>query len=139
MKVDLASLSVPGPTSNALTAPFWQSAEAGRLTIQQCGSCDKWVFYPRAICPHCWADALEWQMASGKGRLKSFSVIWKPGHPGWIAATPYVVGLVELAEGPTMLSHILVPADGVAVGDPLHFAPTNIGGRILPCFAREAT
>lgn len=139
MTVDLASLSVPGPPANALTAPFWQAAESGRLTLQHCGACGTWVFYPRAICPHCWADALVWQQASGAGRLKSFSVIWKPGHPGWIPATPYAVGLVELAEGPTMLSHILASADGIAVGDTLFFAPTNIGGRTMPCFARQTT
>ncbi|MCE8470816.1 OB-fold domain-containing protein, partial [Rhodovulum sulfidophilum] len=59
-------------------------------------------------------------------------LIWKPGHPGWIPAAPYVVGLVELAEGPTMLSHILGKAP--EIGMDLTLAPTNTGGRVLPCF-----
>lgn len=131
----LASLTVPGPTIIPLTAPFWQAAAQGRLLIQRCGACQQAVFYPREICPHCWADALDWTEASGKGQLKSFSIIAKPGHPGWQPAAPYAVGLVALAEGPTMLSLILCEAP--KVGMPLTLAPTDIGGRILPAFGPD--
>lgn len=134
MTVKLTDLEVPGPTETALTRPFWDAASEGRLLIQRCGACNKAVFYPRAICPHCWSDALVWEEASGQGSLKSFSEIWKPGHPGWIPATPYFVGLVELDEGPTMLSHIISAGQKVGAGAPLRFAPTQIGGRVLPCF-----
>lgn len=135
MTEELADLEVPGPTETALTRPFWDAAAEGVLLIQRCGACGKAVFYPRAICPHCWSDALAWEEASGQGCLKSFSEIWKPGHPGWIPATPYLVGLVELAEGPTMLSHIFRDGQEVSVGASLRFAPTRIGRRTLPCFA----
>lgn len=128
----LSDLKVPGPTIIALTEPFWTAAAEGRLLIQRCGDCHKAVFYPREICPHCWSDQLSWEEASGEGRLKSFSRIHKPGHPGWALVTPYVVGLVELSEGPTMLSHIL--AEDPFVGMALHLEPTDIGGRILPAF-----
>ena len=128
-----AGLSVPGPTTIPLTEPFWAAAEQGLLTTQKCASCGSHVFYPRGRCPNCWADALDWVQVSGKGRLKSFSEVWKPGNPGWIPATPYVVGLVTLDEGPTLLSTIL--CEGVpTVGESLTFVPFNIGGRVLPCF-----
>jgi uncharacterized OB-fold protein len=130
----LADLTVPGPTTTALSEPFWKAVDAGKLVIQHCKSCDQSVFYPRSLCPHCWSDALHWVTATGQGVLKSYSRVWKPGHPGWIPAAPYFVGLVEMAEGPTMLSHILTEKETISVGDPLRFAPTNIGGRILPCF-----
>lgn len=132
----LAGLRVPGPTVIALTAPFWEAAAEGRLLIQRCGACGDAVFYPREICPHCWADSLEWDEASGKGTLDSFTVIHKPGHPGWGPAAPYVLGLVRLEEGPVMLSHILStpPFEEVAVGMALQFAPTDVGGRVLPLF-----
>lgn len=130
----LSELQVPGPTATPLTQPFWDAAAKGELIIQRCRSCEQAVFYPRALCPHCWSDSLGWVSASGSGRLKSFSQIWKPGHPGWIPAAPYYVGLVELAEGPTMLSHILAPSGSLSVGDALRFKAQDIGGRILPCF-----
>jgi len=130
----LANIKVAGPIYEPLNAPFWEGAENGVLKIQHCPDCNRHVFYPRPICPHCWGNALDWVQASGQGRLKSFSEIWKPGHPGWIPVAPYVVGLVELAEGPTMLSHIVTNERKPAVGALLAFRPTDIGGRMLPCF-----
>jgi acyl dehydratase/uncharacterized OB-fold protein len=138
MSVDLDLLKTPGPTITALTAPFWQAASEGRLVIQCCQACGKAVFYVRPICPHCWGNRLAWREASGGGRLKSFSVVHKPGHPGWLPAAPYVVGLVELDEGPTMLSFIVAGEDACAVGQSLVLAPTRIGGRLLPAFKPSA-
>lgn len=131
---ELSELKVPGPTEIELTRPFWTAAAEGRLLIQRCEDCSKAVFYPREICPHCWSEKLHWEEASGRGRLKSFSVVHKPGHPGWAPVAPYVVGLVELDEGPTMLSHILAGGRDPVVGDRLTMKPTDIGGRVLPAF-----
>ena len=134
MSIDFNALKTPGPTSTALTQPFWDAAAQGRLKIQHCEDCGKAVFYPRPICPHCWSRRLVWKDASGRGRLKSFSEVHKPGHPGWLPAAPYGVGLVEPAEGPTMLSFILAGTRPLHVGDMLRLAPTAIGGRVLPAF-----
>ncbi len=136
--MDLDLLRTPGPTITALTSPFWKATDEGRLVIQQCEACDKAVFYPRNICPHCWSDRLAWKEASGRGRLKSFSIVHKPGHPGWLPVVPYAVGLVELEEGPTMLSFILRKHDeALAVGKPVALIPTRIGGRTLPAFRQH--
>lgn len=134
--IDYHTLDVPGPTITDLSLPFWEAAARGRLMIQHCTSCDRGVFYPRPLCPHCWADALEWREASGKGTLTSFSQIWKPGHPGWLPAVPYYVGLVRLSEGPTMLSHIVDERHSIRVGDQLAFQPVPTGSRILPFFRK---
>ena len=135
MNDDLDQLKIPGPIMTALTTPFWEAAAKGQLMIQFCEDCAKAVFYPRTICPICWSHQLIWREASGHGTLKSFSVIYKPGHPGWLPATPYVVGLVELEEGPTMMSFIVTdPEYSCTVGETLKLAPTNIGGRVLPTF-----
>lgn len=133
--VDLDQLKTPGPAITALTEPFWDAASKGKLVIQFCEDCAKAVFYPRLICPHCWSKRLVWRESSGNGILKSFSEIHKPGHPGWLPAVPYVVGLVELQEGATMLSLIVTDAGhSCVVGEALKLAPTSIGGRILPAF-----
>ena len=131
---DFPSLNVPGPTITDLSAPFWEAASEGRLLIQRCGACKRAVFYPRSICPHCWQDRLHWHEASPEGRIKSFTQIWKPGYPGWLPVTPYHVGLVELAEGPTMLSQILCHGREPQVGSAVTLAPTKVGSRLLPFF-----
>ena len=140
MITGFSSLDVPGPTITALTAPFWEAAEKGRLLIQRCEACGEALFYPRAQCPHCWSLRLKWLEASGRGRLKSFSVVHRPGHPGWQPVAPYTVGLVELDEGPTMLSFIL-PSDSAEhhVSEKLVLAPTRIGSRLMPAFRPEAS
>lgn len=136
MSLDL--LRTPAPTITALTAPFWKAAEEGRLSIQHCEECDVHVFYPRPICPHCWSDKLVWKDASGHATLKSFSVVHKPGHPGWLPIVPYTVGMVELEEGPTMLTFILRDAgDELDVGAAVHMVPTRIGGRNMPAFKQS--
>ena len=135
MNVDLSQLKIPGPTTTALTAKFWDAVSEGQLIIQFCEECSEAVFYPRLFCPHCWSNRLVWRKASGCGVLKSFTEVHKPGNPGWLDAAPYVVGLVALQEGPTMLS-LIIPEKGYSclVGDLLKFVPMNIGGRILPVF-----
>lgn len=133
--MDFDLLNVPGPTITSLTVPFWQAAEEGRLAIQQCEACDRAVFYPRPICPHCWSERLVWRDASGDGTLKSWSTIHRPGHPAWAPVAPYTVGVVALREGPTMLSLICrSPAKAFALDAALRLKPTRVAGRTLPAF-----
>ncbi|MEM6461085.1 MAG: Zn-ribbon domain-containing OB-fold protein [Pseudomonadota bacterium] len=132
----LAELDVPGPTVTEQTRPFWTAAADGKLLIQRCRSCGHAVFYPRSHCSACWSEDLSWVEARGTGRLKSYSVVHKPGHPGWRKAAPYIIVLVALDEGPTMLSHLIGSTDGLAVGDRLQLRPTAVGDRVLPFFER---
>lgn len=138
MQIDPSLLEVPPPTPTAETAPFWAAAREGVLLLQHCAACGRWVFYPRALCPHCWADALEWKAASGRGRIRSFTVVHKPGHPSWRVAAPYVVAVVELDEGPRMLSALVGvdPAD-VRVFLPVSVRFVSVGEWSLPFFTAE--
>ena len=130
----LAELDVPGPNRTALTAPFWNAAAEGRFILQRCEDCGKWVFYPRAICPHCWSTSLDWFETSGRGRLATWTTVHRPGHPGWQPAVPYTIALIELAEGPTMLSHLLISPDAARLGMALRVRFEAIGTNVLPCF-----
>jgi uncharacterized protein len=95
--------------------------------------------YPRTLCSHCWSDRPSWHDARGAGTLKSFLVVHRPGHPSWPPAVPYIVGLVALAEGPTMLSLILLPApEAAVVGMALRVRFVKGGKTILPLFEANA-
>ncbi|RJG02604.1 Zn-ribbon domain-containing OB-fold protein [Noviherbaspirillum sedimenti] len=131
----LKDLRVPGPIPTAITRPFWTGVQENRFQLQFCNCCEKWVFYPRALCPHCWSDRLSWREASGIGRIKTFTVVHKPGHPAWTPMAPYALALIELKEGPTMLSLLVgVDPDQVMVGMPVKLHMTRVGELILPCF-----
>jgi len=132
--LDYMTLDVPGPTVTAVTRPFWEAVAAGHLLIQRCRDCGSPIFYPRAICPTCWSDRLDWQPASGKGHLKTWSTIARPAHPAWTPVTPYSVGLVTLAEGPTLLTHLLAEPAVLAAGLPLRACFVRVGAATLPFF-----
>lgn len=102
----------PLPVIDPGTATFWSEAKAHRLTIPRCLDCGKHHFYPRALCPHCHSDRLEWTPVSGRGTIYSYTVARKPAGPAFAADVPYVIAIVELAEGPRMMTRLL--ADDIA-------------------------
>lgn len=101
------SYTKPLPDADPLTAPYWDSVKAHGMKIQRCKACEKFVFYPRGMCPRCWGKTLEWTPVSGNGTLYAFTVVHVPVHPAFKADVPYVVGLVELAEGPRLMTSII--------------------------------
>ena len=106
----------PFPVPDRDTAPFWEGTRQGELRIQRCSACGRHVFYPRALCPHCMADSLEWIVATGKGIVYSFTEVHRTSDE-FRAEVPFVVGLVELAEGVRMMARLDVakPVVGMAV------------------------
>jgi uncharacterized OB-fold protein len=88
------------PAVNPETKPFWDAAREGRFLVPFCSACSKAHWYPRAICPFCASDEVEWRQASGKGTIYTFSVMQR-------VKEPYAIAHVTLAEGPTMLTNIV--------------------------------
>ncbi len=104
-----------GPPPSALSDAFYAGCREGRLLLQWCGDCRRWQFYPRILCSHCGGRDLHWQAASGRGRIAAFTVVRHPVSPAYEA--PYVVALVDLEEGPRMMSHIVgCDCDSVEAG-----------------------
>lgn len=107
----------PLPVIDTDTAPFWQAARENKLLIQRCRACGEHVFYPRSICPHCHRLELDWVEVSGRGRIYSYTVARRPAGPAFVEAVPYVLVLVDLEEGPRMLSNLQVgDVDSVRIG-----------------------
>jgi len=115
------------------TLPFWQAAAEGRLLLKFCRDCGRTHWYPRALCPHCHGAALDWREASGRGTVYSFTVVRR-------AEPPYVLALVRLDEGTTLLTNVVdCDPDGVSIGQRVSvcFRPAP-EGRPMPHF-RPAT
>ena len=131
----IQSLSIPGPIPTGTSMPFWKAAQLGELALQRCSDCDAWFFYARTHCPRCWSHCLNWHAASGTGVIKSFSVVHRPGHPAWAPAAPYVIALVELQEGPTMLSQLLGDERlSAQIGQGVKLCCVPVGQFTLPFF-----
>jgi len=100
------SIEKPLPVIDHDSAPYWEAAHEGRLDIPLCGDCGKHHFYPRAICPYCHSDNLKFDTVSGRGEVHTFTIARRPAGPAFGDDVPYVVALIELEEGPRMMSRI---------------------------------
>ena len=98
-----AGKPVPVPTPD--TQPFWDGCAAGELRIQRCLDCATPYFYPRPVCPACGSVRVEWFTASGEATLYSYVISHRPA-PGFENELPYAIAVVQLAEGPRMMTNI---------------------------------
>jgi uncharacterized protein len=108
-------------------ASFEQYLSERKLMGVRCMKCGNTYVPPRAICPNCQSEDLEWIETSAKGRLAAFTVIYN-GPPfmieqGFDRRNPYVSGIVELEEGPRFSARIngldpTKPAE-IQIGTPL--------------------
>jgi uncharacterized OB-fold protein len=97
----------PQPREDADNAAFLAAWRNGELLIQHCNECGKSVFYPRPICPHCWSDRLENRRASGRGKVVSYSLVYRPNDPAFNDEVPIVLAEVALAEGALILARLI--------------------------------
>jgi uncharacterized OB-fold protein len=126
----------PLPTPDRDSEFFWESARRQELVLQQCADCQKFRFYPRSVCPHCLSDRFEWRRASGHGVVYSFTVIHRPPTPAFREQVPYVLALIDLAEGVRMMSNIVgCDPQEVAMGMPVEVTFEELTAEItLPVF-----
>jgi len=102
-------MSFPLPEPTPLSQPYWDALRAGRLTFQRCRHCGHAWLPPRAECPECLEADWEWTTASGKGRVVSWVVYHHAYHEAFRDGLPYNVTLVELDEGPRLITNIVNP------------------------------
>jgi uncharacterized OB-fold protein len=114
---------LPRPELTPVNQPHWNSLLQGRLTFQACACGHRWL-PPRADCPNCLGQQWTWQEASGRATLVSWVVFHTPPHEAFTGRTPYTVAVVELEEGPRMITNIADAPDGrgLAIGQPLQLA-----------------
>jgi uncharacterized OB-fold protein len=127
--------AAPKPTPE--TAPYWEAANRGELLIQRCNPCDRPFFYPRSACPTCASTDITWITASGRARLHTYLINHRPA-PGFEADAPYAIAVVELEEGPRMMTNIVgVPntPENLELDMPLEVRFEARGAQMVPVFA----
>ncbi len=119
---------------------FWQGAQRGELRLQRCSVCKHAYFPPRPFCPACSSRAVESFTATGRATLYSFIIshVPTPGH-----TPPYSIAVVELEEGPRMMTNIVgcpQTSKALALDMPLQVVFRERGGATVPLFepARSA-
>jgi uncharacterized OB-fold protein len=109
------------PALNPGDQPYFDAAAEGKLMLKKCKDCGKVHHYPRALCPHCFSDKVEWVQAKGTGEIYTYSVTRRGGP------VPYAIGYVTLDEGPKMMTNF-VNCD---------LDTLKIGGKVKVCFVKS--
>ncbi|MEU1600154.1 OB-fold domain-containing protein [Streptomyces sp. NPDC005708] len=108
----------PRPVINRDNAGFWEGVARHRLMIQRCVGCGTLRFPWLPGCNACGCQDWDTIEASGEGTVYSYVVMHHPSFPAF--DLPYVVGLIELAEGVRIVSNVVgVPCEAVRIGMPV--------------------
>ena len=128
------------PTPSAESAPFWAGCDRDELLLQRCTRGQHLFYYPRLFCPHCGDRDLAWEKCSGQGVIFSFTHVQVSFYGSkWESQLPYTLVLVDLAEGPRMLSRLIGPDQGdVRIGNGVEVQFVAFEGRKLPFFQRAS-
>ena len=114
----MSELPLPAPTLD--NAPFYEAARRGELRFQRCSSCRAFRHYPRPICPRCLGRAYDWERASGRGSVYTWTIVRGPTLPAFADRVPYNVVDVLLEEGIHFVSEVLdCPPEAIEAGMPV--------------------
>lgn len=122
------------PEADWESGPYWEAAARGVLLIKRCRACGRAHWYPRAHCPHCQADEVEWEAASGRGTVYSHTTVHQNSGRAFRDWVPYRIGLVELEEGPRVFAFLRGPDAALGVGAPVTVGFESVGSTALPVF-----
>ena len=109
----------PIPQADEESREFYEGARRHELMLMRCKNCRAWRLPSRPRCPDCWSTETAWERASGRATLYSFGVMHQK-FPGFTEEGPYQYAIVELDEGPRIVSNVVgVRDDELRVGMPL--------------------
>ena len=94
---------IPDPIG--LNAELYAHWAHGELRLQRCTACSAWRHPPRYLCASCGSADFTWELASGRGRVFSWTVTHRSVDPAF--DPPYAVVVVELEEGPRLVGNIV--------------------------------
>lgn len=129
----------PLPQATPETKDFWDGIKRGEFRLQRCNdaACANIYFPPRPFCPSCGKRDVSSFTASGRGRLASYVINHRPA-PGFEAEAPYGICVVDLDEGPRLLTSIVdcpQTPEGLVLDMPVELAPTHATDEIsIPTF-----
>jgi uncharacterized OB-fold protein len=88
------------PVPDESSAPFWSAAAAHVLTVARCARCGRFTMPPDVVCPHCHSGdpGFEFTPVSGRGTVRSWTVVRQALLPGFDDDLPFVLVDVELVE-----------------------------------------
>ena len=104
----------PQPEVTETNKPFWDGLKQGRLLFQRCPNNHRWL-PARDFCPHCLSEKVSFVESSGRAKVISWVVYRTAFHDAFKDRIPYNVSLVQLEEGPRMMTNVLCDSNALEV------------------------
>ncbi len=121
------------PPAQGEEAAWFDHCRSHRLMIQHCAECGEYQFPPRSVCSGCLSAAPEWVEAAGRGTVFTHTTLYREA-PGFTGQAPYTIAMIELAEGPRLMSRV-VGTDTVRIGMPVEVRWATVAeGLDVPVF-----
>jgi uncharacterized protein len=89
----------------------------GEVRLQQCGQCGAHQYPAESFCYQCGAQDMSWIAVAGEGTVYSFTVVHQLYHKAFKPFLPYTVAIVQMDEGPRMLSAMVGLRRPVRIGE----------------------
>ena len=130
----------PLPEITPLTKPFWLAAKARQLVVQRCDDCATYRFPPEIGCYNCGSLRASWVPMSGRATLYSWTVAHPPLLPYFQERAPWPVAVVQLEEGPRMVTNVVdVSSEEYEVGMPLEADFEDVDDKVTLVVFRRRT
>jgi uncharacterized OB-fold protein len=94
------------PNPDGLSAEFYAHLATGELRLQRCDDCERWRHPPRILCGACGSERWTWRPVSGRGAVYTWTVTHQALLPSFADDLPYAVVVVELDEGPRLVTAV---------------------------------
>lgn len=115
---------------------WFEAAARGELVVSSCPTCGHRTFPLRVVCAACGQQPMEDLVVSGAGTIYSFTVQQRRQHPD--VPIPNVIALVELAEGPRLMTRIVTDdPDAVSIGAAVQARFVEVGELAVPVFVLD--
>ena len=135
----------PVPVPDEQSDPFWQAAAEGVLVIARCGRCATFAHPPDLVCPSCGHTdpGYRFEPVSGRGTVRSWTVVRQSFLPGFEDAVPFVLVDVALDEADDLrlIGRLIDGPDApLRLGDRVTTTFDALAeGAAVPAFALEPT
>ena len=128
----MSAYSKPLPPIDDHSRPYWEAAKAGRLQLPRCNHCGTFHTYFEPWCNKCGQEGVHWEELSGQGNIWANCRFHRAYFSGFELDLPYNVALVELNEGPRLMTNIVGLSSGTLEEMPIGMPVTAVFDSVTP-------
>jgi len=122
--VDMPGTRPVAPRVNRFTRTFWNSLAEGRLLTTRCRACEHTTFPPKQHCPACGERRTLWFELDGSGVIYSQTRV-HAAPTQFAPAVPYCLAIIDLDEGPRLVTRLLGDTSGLRLGEKVQLVVTR--------------